>query len=314
MTSVLVTGGAGFLGSRLVDRLVLAGHRVTVLDDLSRGSMGNLDRARRGADRPLRFQRCDVVTETLAPLVARADPEVVFHLAARSSVAHSVADPTDDATVTVIGALRVLEACRLAGVRKIVVAGDAGAMYGGVPAAALPVAEDDDSAPLAPHGAAHRAVEQYCRAYGALHGLEWTALAVGSVYGPRPTPVPDTDVVATFATRMLAGHGVTIHGDGKQTRDLVFVDDVVGALVAAMAEGSQGRCNVGTGTATSVNQLFDELADLTGYSQQPYMAAERPGEHRACRLDIARAAAVLDWRPWTTLDAGLAATVAALRT
>jgi UDP-glucose 4-epimerase len=313
MTSVLVTGGAGFIGSHLVDRLLAEGHRVTVLDDLSRGRMENLAQARRAPDRHLRFQRCNLVTEPLAPLVARADAEVVFHLAAQIDPRRSVDDPTGDATTNIIGTIHLLEACRLAGTRKVVFASSGGSIYGDPPAEALPIDEDHPGHPANPYGAAKCAAEEYLHTYYALYGLDFTSLAVGNVYGPRQDPRAAAGVVALFGARMLAGHGVTIYGDGKQTRDFVFIDDVVQAFVLAMDRASRLRCNVGSGQPISINQLYDELVELTGYDQEPYYAAERPGEPRRVALDIDRARRTLGWRPWTALPEGLSATLEWLR-
>ncbi len=309
MTSVLVTGGAGFIGSHLVDRLVLAGHDVLVLDDLSSGRMDNLEHARRTPERHLRFQRCDLVDPSAAPLIIHAAPEVVFHLAAQKSVRHSVEDPANDATVNILGAIRLLEACRAAGTRKVVFASSGGTMYGDPPSDALPVGEDFDGHPGSPYGASTRAIEEYLHVYDALYGLDWTSLALGNVYGPRENADGEPGVVSIFGARMLAGHGVTIHGDGTQTRDFVYIDDVVQAMMLAMQRGSRLRCNIGTGRQVSVNELFAQLVELTGYDQEPYRAPGRPGEVAQIALDVRRAGRALEWRPWTELTQGLASTL-----
>jgi UDP-glucose 4-epimerase len=309
MTSVLVTGGAGFVGSHLVDRLVLAGHDVLVLDDLSSGRMDNLEHARRTPERHLRFQRCDLVDPSAAPLIIHAKPEVVFHLAAHMGVHHSVDDPAHDATVNILGTIRLLEACRAAGTRKVVFASSGGTIYGEPPADALPVAEDYDGHPASPYGASNRAAEEYLHVYEALYGLDWTSLALGNVYGPRQSPDGETGVVSIFGARMLAGHGVTVYGDGTQTRDYVYIDDVVQAMMLAMQRGSRLRCNIGTGRQVSVNELFALLVELTGYDQEPYRAPARPGELAHIALDVRRAGRALEWRPWTELAQGLASTL-----
>ena len=309
MTSVLVTGGAGFVGSHLVDRLVLAGHDVLVLDNLSSGRMDNLEQARRTPERHLRFQRCDLVDPAAAPLIIHARPEVVFHLAAQMSVRHSVEDPAHDATINILGTIRLLEACRAAGTRKVVFASSGGTIYGEPPAEALPVAEDFDGHPASPYGASKRAVEEYLHVYDALYGLDWTSLALGNVYGPRQSPHGEAGVVSIFGARMLAGHGVTIYGDGTQSRDFVYIDDVVQAMMQAMQRGSRLRCNIGTGRAVRVNELFAQLVDLTGYDQEPYHAPARAGELAHIALDVRRAGRALEWRPWTDLAQGLASTL-----
>ncbi|HSK96233.1 MAG TPA: NAD-dependent epimerase/dehydratase family protein [Euzebyales bacterium] len=309
MSSVLVTGGAGFIGSHLVDRLVLDGHHVTVLDDLSRGRMNNLAEARRAPDRHLRFQRCDLVDDAMAPLVIHAKPDVVFHLAAHIDVRHSVEDPVADATRNVIGTIQLLEACRLAGVRKVVYAQSGGAIYGEPPVDELPVPEDFDGHPVSPYGASKRAVEEYLHAYHALYGLEWTSLALANVYGPRQDPRGEAAVVPIFATRMLAGHVASIYGDGTQTRDFVYVDDVVHAFVLAMDRASGLRCNIASGRETSINDLYRALVEQTGYDQEPYYAPPRAGELQRIALDVSRARDELGWRPWTDLPRGLAVTL-----
>jgi len=309
MTSVLVTGGAGFIGSHLVDRLVLAGHDVLVLDDLSSGRMNNLDHARRTPERHLRFQRCDLVDPSAAPLIIHAKPEVVFHLAAQMSVRHSVEDPAHDATVNILGTIRLLEACRAAGTRKVVFASSGGTIYGEPPVDALPVGEGFDGHPGSPYGASKRAVEEYLHVYQTLYGLDWTSLALGNVYGPRQSPDGEAGVVSIFGARMLAGHGVTIYGDGTQTRDFVYIDDVVQAMMLAMQRGSRLRCNIGTARQVSVNELFAQLVELTGYDQEPYRAPARPGELAHIALDVRRAGRALEWRPWTELAQGLASTL-----
>jgi UDP-glucose 4-epimerase len=313
VTSVLVTGGAGFIGSHLVDRLVLAGHDVLVLDDLSTGRMENLDQARRSPERRLKFQRCDLVDPSTAPLIIHARPEVVFHLAAQLDVRRSVDDPAYDATINILGTIRLLEACRAAGTRKIVFASSGGTIYGDPPADALPVHEDHVGHPGSPYGASKRAVEEYLHVYDALYGLDWTSLALGNVYGPRQDPRGEAGVISIFGARMIAGHGVTIYGDGSQTRDFVYVDDVVQAMIQAMQRGSRLRCNVGTGRQVSVDGLFKRMAALTGYDQEPYHAPQRPGELMHIALDVRRAARALEWRPWTHLDEGLAATLGWLK-
>jgi UDP-glucose 4-epimerase len=309
VTSILVTGGAGFIGSHLVDRLLAEGHDVLVLDDLSTGRMENLAQARRGPERRLRFQRSNLVDESAAPLIIHARPEVVFHLAAQMDVRHSVADPAGDATINIIGSIRLLEACRAAGTRKVVFASSGGTIYGEPPADALPVHEEHDGHPASPYGVAKRAVEEYLHVYDTLYGLDWTSLALGNVYGTRQDPRGEAGVVAIFGARMLAGHAVTIYGDGKQTRDFVHVDDVVQAMILAMQGGSRLRCNVGTGRGTSIAELFQHMAKLTGYDQEPYHAPQRPGELAHISLDIRRAARALGWRPWTELPRGLAGTL-----
>ena len=309
MTRVLVTGGAGFIGSNLTDRLLAEGHEVTVVDNLSTGKLHNLHQARRNPDLPLSFQRVDITSNALERVFAKAEPEVVLHLAAQIDVRRSVDDPVHDAMVNVVGTVNLLETSRRHGVRKIVMATSGGCIYGEPEASELPVAEDYPGHPHSPYGASKRGVEEYLYTYAALYGLQWTSLALANVYGRRQDPLGEAGVVSIFGGRMLTGDPVTIFGDGEQTRDFVYVDDVVHAFVLAMERGDGLRFNIGTGEQTSVNQLFAELATITGYQQQATYAEERTGELRHIALETRLAAAELGWKPWTTLPEGLADTV-----
>ncbi len=306
MARLLVTGGAGFIGSTLVDRLLAEGRRVIAVDDLSTGTLANLEEARRESGGRFEFQRADVVRGGLDAVVERHRPEVVVHLAARSSGRRSIDDPVGDAMVNVVGTVNVLEACRRHGVRKVVMATAAGAVGSDEEADLLPLDESHDGPGASPHAAAQRAAEEYLRTYGALYGLRWTVLAVANVYGPRQRA---SGVVAGFTRAMLAGRPVTIHGDGKSTRDFVYVDDVVHALALAMERGDDQRLVIGTGQRTSVERLFLALAAATDHRRDPVHDEPLPGEPRHAAVDARRAAEVLGWKPWTTLEEGLAATL-----
>jgi UDP-glucose 4-epimerase len=313
MTRVLVTGGAGFIGSHLVDRLLADGHEVTVVDDLSTGKILNLAQARRDPNLPLAFQRLDVTSTGLERAVAKAAPDVVFHLAAQIDVRKSVADPVQDAVVNVVGTVNLLEACARHGVSKVVHTSSGGCIYGEPAPADLPVPEDYPGHPASPYGASKRGVEEYLHAYATLYGLRWTSLALGNVYGPRQDPAGEAGVVSIFAGRMLADAEVTVYGDGEQTRDFVYVADVVDAYLAAIDRADGLRVNIGTAVATTVNELYAILAEFTGYRREPEHAPPRDGELRHIALDVGRAADVLGWKPRHTLREGLAATVDWLR-
>lgn len=306
---ILVTGAAGFIGSNLVLRLLEDGRRVIGVDDLSTGSLANLAEARDRHAGRFEFDRMDIRQGGLVPLVQRHRPEVVYHLAAQVDVRRSVADPLHDASVNVLGTIAMLEAARQGGVRKVVYASSVGS-YGEPDEGELPVDEGFDTAALSPYGASKRVVEEYLRTYRELYDLAWTALTLANVYGPHQTVRGEGGVVATFATRMLSGEPCTIYGDGEQTRDLVYVDDVVHAFALARDRGDDQRLMIGTGERTSVNQLFRALAAATGYPHEPIAAPARPGEIRHSSLDARRASQELGWKPWTTLEEGLAATLA----
>jgi UDP-glucose 4-epimerase len=301
----LVTGGAGFIGSTLVDRLLAEGHAVDVIDDLSSGNLANLADARADRSYELSIHRIDVRDPSVVDLIARRQPEVVFHLAAQADVRVSVARPVFDAEVNIIGSLNVLEGARLGGARKVVFASSGGTIYGEPAAADLPVRESHPQVPLSPYGVAKKVVGDYLVAYRELHALEFTALALANVYGPRQDPHGEAGVVAIFAGLLLAGKPCTIFGDGSQTRDFVYVDDVVDAFVRAADRGTGLLCNIGTSVEVSVNELYATMAAAAGVDQPAIMAAARPGELQRSSLDPSRSGIHLGWKPWTELPTGV---------
>jgi UDP-glucose 4-epimerase len=307
----LVTGGAGFIGSNLVERLLADGHDVDVVDDLSSGSLGNLSEARAQRNSRMTFQRLDVRSAAVTELIAHRKPEVVFHLAAQASVTVSVAKPAFDAEVNILGSLNVIEGALSAGTRKVVFAGSGGTLYG-VPES-VPTREGHPQHPESPYGVAKKAVGDYLHYYRAVNGLEYTVLALANVYGPRQDPHGEAGVVAIFTSKLLANERPTIFGDGEQTRDFVFVDDVCDAFVRAADKGGGLIVNIGTGTETSVQHLFDAMARVTGFPEPARYAAPRAGEVRRSALDPGRAGIHLGWEPWTDLDAGLARTIESFR-
>jgi UDP-glucose 4-epimerase len=302
----LVTGGAGFIGSTLVDRLLAEGHRVDVVDDLSSGSLANLSEARADRGNDLKVHQVDIRDPAVIDLIGRRRPEVVFHLAAQADVRVSVARPVFDAEVNVIGSINVLEGARVAGSRKVVFASSGGTIYGEPAASELPVKESHTQQPLSPYGVAKRVVTDYLHVYRDLHSIEYTSLAMSNIYGPRQDPHGEAGVVAIFAGLLIEGRPCTIFGDGEQTRDFVYVDDAVDAFVRAADRGSGLLCNIGTGTETSVNQLHAAMADAAGVSDPPVHAPPRPGELQRSALDPGRASLHLGWEPWTDLPTGVA--------
>jgi UDP-glucose 4-epimerase len=302
----LVTGGAGFIGSTLVDRLLAEGHAVDVVDDLSTGTLSNLAEARADRDHELKVHQIDIRDSAVIDLIARRRPEVVFHLAAQADVRVSVARPIFDAEVNVIGSLNVIEGARQGGTRKVVFASSGGTIYGEPAADALPVRESHPQQPLSPYGVAKRVVTDYLHVYRELHALEFTSLAMANIYGPRQNPHGEAGVVAIFAGLLLEGKPCTIYGDGHQTRDFVYVDDAVDAFVRAADRGSGLLCNIGTGRETSVNELYETMAAAAGVTAAPVHAPARPGELARSALDPGRAAMHLGWEPWTDLPAGVA--------
>jgi UDP-glucose 4-epimerase len=304
---VLVTGGAGFIGSTLVDRLLAEGCDVDAIDDLSTGALVNLADARSQRNRRFTFHRLDIRSPQLADVVAHRRPEVIFHLAAQLDVRASVRRPVLDAEINVLGSLNVCEAAVAAGTRKVVFAGSGGTLYG--TPESLPVRESHPQRPLSPYGVSKKAVGDYLHYYREVHGLEYTELALANVYGPRQDPHGEAGVVAIFAGQLLARRRSTIHGDGSQTRDYLFVDDAVDAFVRAAERGGGLLVNIGTGVETSVRELYERMAALAGGGDEPAVAAARAGELGRSALDSGRAAIQLGWKPWTTLDDGLAITL-----
>ncbi len=302
----LVTGGAGFIGSTLVDRLVRDGHEVTVVDDLSRGTRANLAEAQESGRVHLR--ELSITDPALADVVAEAAPEVVFHLAAQIDVRSSVSDPFDDANRNVLGTIAVAEASRKAGVRKVVLASSGGSIYG--TPEDLPVAETAPLNPKAPYAASKIAAEVYLNTYRELYGIDCTHLAPANVYGPRQNPHGEAGVVAIFANALLTGRPTTLFGDGGNTRDYVYVGDVVAAFVAAAGEvGGGRRYNIGTGVQTSDRELHTLVANAANADDEPVFAPARLGDLRASALDSAAATADLGWRPEVTLEEGIRRTV-----
>jgi UDP-glucose 4-epimerase len=312
VTSFLVTGGGGFVGSHLCDRLLAEGHRVVAVDDLSTGRIANLGEAR-GYGKEFTFFNMDVRAEGLLPLFERHRPEIVMHLAAQAGVRPSLDRPAFDADVNVMGSLNVLECAVKTGARKIVYAASGGTIYG--EPKKVPVKESSAAAsrPLSPYGISKKVVVDYLGYYHRYRGLEFTALALGNVYGPRQDPHGEAGVISIFASRMLAGEPPAIFGDGNQTRDYVFIDDVVHAFALA-ADRAEGKLvNIGTGVGTSVNGLYRMLAAIVGFEGEPGHGPLPPGELRRCSLDNGLAASALGWKPWTHLEDGLGETVAYLK-
>ena len=306
----LVTGAAGFIGSTLVDRLLADGHSVVGVDDLSSGRSSNLDSAQRQAD--FDFVKADIVDADLIALVGETRPEVVFHLAAQIDVRHSVADPQFDAGVNVVGTVRLAEAARRGGVRKVIHTSSGGSIYGTPPT--YPTSEEVPVDPASPYAAGKVAGEVYLNMFRNLYGLECSHVAPGNVYGPRQDPHGEAGVVAIFAQALLSGRPTKIFGDGSDTRDYVFVDDVVDAFVKASGEAGGGqRFNIGTGVETSVRQLHSAIAAAVGAPDEPEFHPPRLGDLRRSCLDISRAEKVLGWRPKVTIDDGVAQTVAFFR-
>ncbi|MFI0419570.1 NAD-dependent epimerase/dehydratase family protein [Spongiactinospora sp. 9N601] len=301
---ILVTGGAGFIGSHLVDRLLGEGHEVAAVDDLSGGDPANLAAA--GRDPRFALHECDIRDPGLTALTARLRPEVVCHLAAQISVRKSVADPIHDARLNVEGTVAVLEAARGCGARKVVFASSV-AVYGRP--ALLPVPGDAPADPRSPYAASKLGAETYLATYRALHGIDHTTLVLSNVYGPRQSPDGEAGVVAIFTDALLSGSPTVLYGDGSQTRDYVYVEDIVDGFARACGEAGGGRrFNLGTGVQTTDRRLHTLVAEAAGAPDTPALAPARPGDLPAMAVDPAPAAQALGWSPRTDLPTGLKAT------
>jgi UDP-glucose 4-epimerase len=301
---ILVTGGAGFIGSHVVDAMLAVGHEVVIVDDLSTGRKQNLNP---GA----RFYQMDIRDPGLAEVFERERPEVVDHHAAQMDVRRSVAEPLFDADVNVRGSLNLLEAARTHGVRKVIYISSGGAAYG--EPKYLPCDEDHPIDPICQYGVSKHVVEHYLFVYRHLYGLDYTVLRYPNVYGPRQDPHGEAGVVAIFSGKMLAGQPVTINGTGEQERDYVYVADCARANVLALDNGGGTIYNLGSNRGTSVNLLFSTLANIIGYSAEPRFGPAKAGETFKIYLDGTRARDQLDWSPTVDLNRGLQQTVAYLR-
>jgi len=299
---ILVSGGAGFIGSHVVDAYVAAGHEVAVLDNLSTGREENVNRA-------AALHRVDLRDQPLVEkTVSTFRPEVVNHHAAQSEVPKSVADPAYDAQVNIVGGLNLLKACADHGVRKVIFSSTGGALYGEPDV--VPADEDHPVRPLSPYGTSKLAFEQYLGTFRRTFGIDYTVLRYANIYGARQDfHAEEGRVIAIFASRMLEGKPVTIDGTGEQSRDMLHVGDVATANLAALEQGSAGTFHVSTGIAVTVNDLFRKLALLTGYGLEPAHGPSRKGDVYRIALDNERARQQLGWEPRVNLEEGLSLTV-----
>ena len=304
----VVTGGAGFIGSTLVDRLVDQGDDILVIDDLSSGSEANLAKACGAGTGSVELEVLDVADQKSTDVISSFQPDVVFHLAAQINVTLSVKDPINDARINIIGLLRVLEGARISNARKIVFT-SSGAIYGEVSESQLPLSENTSRQPLSPYGVTKLAGAIYLDAYRAMHGLSGTTLALANVYGPRQDPHGEAGVVAIFARRLLAGRTCVVYGSGEQTRDFVFVGDVADAFIRAGDTVDGGLFNIGTSIETSVNELYRSMSGLAEGPFEPERQDERTGEILRSALDSTLAGRQLGWSPTTSLENGLGQTL-----
>lgn len=301
---IVVTGGAGFIASHIVDAYVHRGHEVSIIDDFSTGQKRNLSPSAKVFD-------LDIADLKAAQLIRELKPDVLNHHAAQMDVRRSVADPGYDARINVIGFINLLEGCKDAGVRKVIFSSSGGAVYGD--REPIPATEEHETLPLSPYGVSKLTGELYLGYYHMAFGLPYVALRYANVYGPRQSSQGEAGVVAIFIAHLLAGKPPVINGDGKQTRDYVFVGDVVAANIAALDVGHVGAVNVGTGKETDVVTICNLLRDGVGSAVEAIHGPAKLGEQRRSCLEISLAQKVLGWRPEMGLKEGLERTIAYYR-
>jgi UDP-glucose 4-epimerase len=303
--NILVTGGAGFIGSHMAKRHLEDGHRVVVVDDLSAGKREKVPAA-------ARFVQADIAEADLTPLLSEEKIEWVSHHAAQIDLRHSVADPIHDARSNILGSLKLFEACRRAGTRRVLFSSTGGALYG-EPEDGRPSRETHPTNPVSPYGCAKLSIEKYLHYYRVIHGFTTQIFRYANVYGPGQNGTGEAGVVAIFAEAILAGRRPKIRGDGGQTRDYVYVGDLVEAAARAGGRDKSGTWNLGTGVETSVNRLFELISKELDYGQQPEHAPLPPGEQRRSVLDGNLIRREFGLALWTPLEKGLTATAAYFR-
>ena len=298
--TILITGGAGFIGSHLADKLIKQGYKVVVIDNLSTGRKENLNSE-------AKFYKIDIQSLKVAQIFQKEKPDIIFHLAAQIDVRKSVKNPTEDAKINILGTLNLLENCKKFGIKKFIFASTGGAIYG--EANIIPTPETYSELPLSPYGIAKLTIEKYLNYYHRVFDLPFVALRYGNVYGPRQNSKGEAGVIAIFCDKMLKKKQLIINGNGRQTRDYVFIDDVVKANILALKKNKNGIFNIGTAKETDVNTIFRELKKLTGLKCKKAHSLQKSGEQKQSCLDFSKAKKELNWQPKYSLDEGLKQTL-----
>ena len=297
---ILISGGAGFVGSHLVDRLIKDGHRVVVIDNLSTGEKENLNPK-------AKFYKIDICSPKISQIFKKEKPEMVFHLAAQIDVRKSVENPIESAKVNILGSLNILENCQKFKIKKIIFTSTGGAIYG--EAEIIPTPEDYPANPLSPYGIEKLTIEKYLDYYWKIFKIPYISLRLANVYGPRQNSKGEAGVIAIFCDKMLCGKQPIIYGNGKKTRDFVFVDDVAEANILAMKSKKSGIFNIGTGKETDINTIFEKIKKLIGVKCKKIHAPAQLGEQKRSCLDYQKAKKELSWRPKYSLENGLRETI-----
>lgn len=293
---IIITGGAGFIGSNLADELIGQGHQVVVLDNLSTGSKKNLNpRAK--------FYKADVCSPSVFKIFEKEKPEVVFHFAAQIDVRKSAENPIEDARINILGGINILENCKINKVKKVIFSSTGGAMYGN--ATVIPTPETYLEFPLSPYGIGKLTTEKYLNYYYKVFNLPFVALRFANVYGPRQNSRGEAGVVAIFLDKILNNQQPVINGNGKQTRDFIYVDDVVKAVILAMNSKKIGIFNIGTGKETDINEIFDKIKRITGSGYKKEYSSKKPEEQKRSCLDYSKAGKELNWEPKYNIEQGL---------
>lgn len=296
----LITGGAGFIGSHLVDKLIKQGHKVVVIDNLSTGKKENLNLQ-------AEFYQLDILDSQISEIFKKEKPEIVFHLAAQIDVRKSVADPIEDAKINILGSLNLLESCKKFGVKKIIFASTGGAIYGD--ADVVPTSEKEPALPISPYGITKLTIEKYLNYYHKVFNLPYISLRLANVYGPRQNSEGEAGVIAIFCDKLFENKQPIIFGDGNQTRDYVFVDDIVEAAILATENSKVGIFNVGTGIEININKLYQLISKKTGKEIKPIFAPAKHGDLKRSCLDCAKIKQELKWSPKYNIEKGLSKTV-----
>jgi len=300
MSKILISGGAGFIASHLTDKLIEKGHQVVVIDNLSTGKKENLNPK-------AKFYEADICDSNISQIFIEEKPEIVFHFAAQIDVRKSVKDPIQDAKTNILGSLNLLQNCQKNGVKKFIFASSGGAIYGDTDV--IPTPETHAENPESPYGICKLTIEKYLHFYKETFGLDYTALRLANIYGPRQNSKGEAGVIAVFCDKMLKNEEVVINGDGEQTRDFVFVDDVVNACLLSIEQEKSDIYNIGTGIETNINEIFRKIKELTNSDYKEIHAPEKPGEQKRSCLDYSKAKQELNWEPEYNLKKGLEKTV-----
>jgi UDP-glucose 4-epimerase len=297
---IIVTGGAGFIGSHLVDKLIEGDNDVAIIDNLSTGKIENLNQK-------AAFYNVDICDSRVKAIFEKEKPEIIFHLAAQINVRESVNDPVADAQTNILGSLNIFENARICGTKKIIFISTGGAIYG--EAAIIPTPENYLELPLSPYGVAKLAVEKYLHYYSKVFNINYAILRLANVYGPRQNSNGEAGVIAIFCDKILSGNMPVIYGSGEQTRDFVYVEDIVSAALAAIAFPNNSIYNIGTGLETDINQIFSKLKRLADFVGQVDRKSAKSGEQMRSCLDCSKAISELKWHPRYDLDSGLSKTI-----